>query len=79
MGGIDGQDGVELEADGTGLDVADRGEEEGGEGFVVRQPLLDAGGHLLDQLLARRFLDDFHERLEFRRPSGWSRGRGAAG
>ena len=57
MGGVDHEDGVELEADRRpGLDVSHARQEQAGEELAVAQARLDLRRHLLEQALARRIL-----------------------
>ena len=64
MGGVDDQDRVELEADRPRLDAAHAGQHEGTQELLISQSVLDALGHLGDQLLARRVFDKTDQGLD---------------
>jgi hypothetical protein len=67
MSRMDDQHAVELETHaGTRLHVAHSGKLQRGEDVLIRQPVADARGHLLDQLLARRVFQHPHQRLDVR-------------
>ena len=64
VGGVDDQDGVELEADRPRLDAAHAGQEHGAEQLLVAGAPADLRGDRFEQLLARRVLDEADERLD---------------
>ena len=65
MARVDDQHRVELEADRRPrLDVAHARQQERGQHFAIRVAAMNAVGDLFEQPLARRFLDQPHERFD---------------
>src|SRR5262249_45861765 len=64
VGGVDHQHRVELEADGPRLDAPDPRQEHGREQVLVAGALVDLGGHLRHEVLARRVLDQLDQGLD---------------
>ena len=64
MGRVDHHHRVELEPDRPRLDVADACQEEPRQQRAVRQPVLELGHGLIENLRARGLLDPPHDRLD---------------
>ena len=66
MGRIDHQHRVKLESHRPRLHVADAGQEQGAENFLIAQPAANPRGHFFQQMIARRFFQHAHQRFNFR-------------
>jgi len=64
VGRVNDQDGVELEADRVGLDVADAGQEEAGEQVTVGEPAFEVVDRDAEDGFVRGFLDPADDRLD---------------
>jgi hypothetical protein len=64
MRGINDEDGVKFETDWTRLDVADAGQKERREYFLVGRAAVDALGDFFEDAFARGVFEQAHERLD---------------
>ena len=55
---------MELEADGTRLDVADPGEQQGRDDLAIAQATANPGAELLEDTIARRLFQQAHQRFD---------------
>ncbi len=62
---MDRQHAMELEADGTRLDVAHPGQEHRAQKALIADALVDLRGGDIEQFFTRRFLNESDERLDF--------------
>ena len=70
MGGVDDQDGVELEPDRARLDAADAGEEQRGQQLLIAGSPPDAPRHNLQKVVAVGVFNQSNQRLDIRTDLG---------